>query len=134
MEPVRKLDQQDADVTRHRDDHLADVLGLRELARAELELVELREAVDDVRDFVAELLFQRLQRDIGVLDGVVQERRGQRRRIEAKLGEDPRDRERVLDERLTRSPVLAFVGALGAPRRPVRAPGCRPSGCRPSPS
>ncbi len=55
MQPVGKLDQQDPDVPGHRDDHLADVLGLGKLARLELELVELREAVDDLRDILAEL-------------------------------------------------------------------------------
>ena len=56
VEPVGELDQQDADVARHRHDHLAHVLGLRQLAGLELQLVELRQAVDDLGDVVAELL------------------------------------------------------------------------------
>ena len=109
VEPVRELDQQDADVARHRDDHLADVLGLRELARLELELVELGQAVDDLGDVVAELAADRLERHGGVLDGVVQEPGLERRRVQPEIREDQRDRERVLDERFARQPVLPGV-------------------------
>ena len=56
VQAVGELHEQDADVARHRDDHLADVLRLGELAAAELQLVQLGEPVDDPRDLVAELL------------------------------------------------------------------------------
>ena len=59
VQAVGELDEQDADVARHRDDHLADVLGLRQLAGAELDLVELGQAVDDPGDLVAEPLLER---------------------------------------------------------------------------
>ncbi len=95
VEAVGELDQEDADVARHRHDHLADVLGLLLLARAELEPVELREPVDDARDLGAELLLDVRERDLGVLDGVVQQRGLERGRVEAQIGEDVRDRERV---------------------------------------
>jgi hypothetical protein len=75
VQPVRELDQQDPDVAGHRDDHLADVLGLLVLAAAERQRVELGEAVHDARDLAAELVVELRDAHVGVLDGVVQERR-----------------------------------------------------------
>ena len=141
VQPVRQLDHQDARVAGHRDDHLADRLGLGRVA--ELDLVQLGDAVDQVRDLVAEVGAQPLQRVVGVLDGVVQQRRDQRRRVHAELGEDRRDGERVRDVRVAGLAVLALVlllgdvvGALqqhqvglgvqrrGAPRPAAPAPAC----------
>jgi hypothetical protein len=48
VQPVGELDEDDADVARHREQHLAERLGLRLLARREAKLVELGEAVDEV--------------------------------------------------------------------------------------
>ena len=98
------------DVARHRDDHLADRLGLR--AVAVLDLVELRDAVDQHRDFVAELRRQLVEAVVGVLDGVVQQGRGDRLRAEPQVGEDLRDRERVGDVRLAALPLLSVVGRV----------------------
>ena len=55
VEPVGELDQDDAHVLRHRDDHLAVVLGLRLLAGLEARPGQLRDALDELRDLVAEL-------------------------------------------------------------------------------
>ena len=54
VQPVGELDQQDADVLRHRDEHLAHRRGLLLLPRVELEPVELGDAVDDRGDVGAE--------------------------------------------------------------------------------
>ena len=53
VQPVGELDDQHAGVARHRHDHLADRLGLGRIA--ELDLVELGHAVDQLRDLGAEL-------------------------------------------------------------------------------
>ena len=50
VQPVGELDQHDAHVARHRQQHLAEVLGLRLLGRRKLQAVELRYAVDELRD------------------------------------------------------------------------------------
>ena len=55
VEPVGELDQDDPDVLGHRDDHLPVVLGLGVLAALELDPRQLRDALDEVRDLVAEL-------------------------------------------------------------------------------
>ena len=53
VQPVGELDDEDADVAGHRDDHLAHRLGLGGLAVGHL--VELGDAVDEHRDLVAEV-------------------------------------------------------------------------------
>ena len=78
METVRELDQDDPHVLGHRDDQLAVVLGLRLLAALELDARQLRHALDEVRDLVAELGADVVERDVGVLDGVVEKRRRER--------------------------------------------------------
>ena len=53
---VGELDQHDAQVARHRHQHLAEVFGLRFLVRLELDLVELGEAIDQLGHMFAETL------------------------------------------------------------------------------
>src|SRR6185369_9478609 len=55
VEAVGELDQDHADVLRHRDNHLPVVLRLRLLAALELDARQLRHALDELRDLVAEL-------------------------------------------------------------------------------
>src|SRR6266508_192546 len=99
--PVGELDEQDADVLRHRDDHLAEVLGLLLLLGVRgRELGELRDAVDEVRDLRAEQLGDLLLRREGVLDRVVEEPGDDGRFVELQLREDACDLERVDEVRL----------------------------------
>ena len=113
VQTVGKLDHQDPDVLGHRDDHLADGLGLRRLAV--LDLVELGDAVDEHGHLVAELVAQVAQVVVGVLDGVVQERGREGRRGHAQLGQDGRHRERMGDVGVAALALLAAVGACGRP-------------------
>jgi len=54
VKPVGELDQDDAHVARHGEQHLAEVLGLRVLGALELDAVELGDAVDQLGDRLAE--------------------------------------------------------------------------------
>ena len=119
VEPVGELDQDHADVLRHRDDQLPVVLGLGVLAALELDPGQLRDALDEVGDLVAELVLDLLGLVLGVLDDVVEERGGDRLLVELELGEDLRDAERVVDELLARAALLPLVGA--SPRTRTRA-------------
>jgi hypothetical protein len=110
VQAVGELDDEHPDVLRHRDDHLADGLGLRRVAV--LDLVELRDAVDEHRDLVAEVGAHLVERVRGVLDRVVQQGRRRRLRADAEVGEDLRDRDRVRDVRLAALALLPLVGAL----------------------
>ncbi len=98
VQAVGELDQDDPHVGGHRDHHLAVVVGLRLVARLEGDAGQLRDAVDDRGDLLAEALADLLERGRGVLDRVVQQRRAQRLGVQAHARADPRDADRVHDE------------------------------------
>ncbi len=119
VQAVGELDQQDADVARHRDDHLADVLGLLLLPGPELEPIQLGEAIDDARDLGSEVVLDRLDGRERVFHGVVQEGGFQRRGVETEVGEDLGDRHGVRDEVFTRLALLSLVRGLRERERPL---------------
>src|SRR5215207_8524305 len=108
VEPVGQLDEDDAHVVHHREEHLADVLGLLLLARLVADVGEFREAVHEVRDLLAEGVADDLGVDERVLDHVVQEPRGDRDLVEAHVGEDVGDFQGVHE-----------VGLAGGARLPL---------------
>ncbi len=73
VEPVGELDEDDADVLGHGQEHLADVLGLLLLVGQRAELAELRDAVDEAGHVGAEVLLDIAQRVLGVLRDVVEQ-------------------------------------------------------------
>jgi hypothetical protein len=83
VQAVGELDEDDPDVRGHRHDHLAVVLGLRLVARLERDAGELRDAVDEAGDLLAELGADLVERRRRVLDGVVQQRGDERLGVEA---------------------------------------------------
>ncbi len=110
VQPVGELDHQDPDVLGHGHDHLADGFRLRGLAEADL--VQLGDAVHQHGDFRAELGLQVIQGVGGVLDGVVQERRGQGGSAEPEFGQDGGHRHRVGDVGVPALALLAPVAAF----------------------
>jgi len=97
VQTVTELDQDDADVRRHGDDHLAVVLGLFFLLRVEVHLGELGDPVNEHGDLLAELLLDPLQRRTRILHDVVHERRGDGHRVELELGGVERRAQRMMD-------------------------------------
>jgi len=87
------------------------------LAALELDPRQLRDALDEVGDLVPELRANLLGADLRVLDNVVQQRRRDRLLVEPELRADLGRSERVVDERLARSPLLARVRVRGEPER-----------------
>jgi hypothetical protein len=112
VQAVRELDQDDAHVPRHRQKHLAVILGLRLGVGFELDLVELGDAVHQIGHGLAEVARDLGLGDGGVLHHVVEERGSQRLRIEVPLREDVGDRQRMGDVGLARLAELALVGLL----------------------
>ena len=110
VEPVGELDQDHAHVLGHRHDQLAVVLGLGVLPALELDAGQLRDALDERRDLVAELGAQLLDLDPGVLDDVVQQRCRERRLVELEARDDLGHAPWVVDELLARLAHLAGVG------------------------
>ena len=97
MHAVGELDQDHAQVAHHRQQHLAEVLGLRFLAALELDLIELGDAIDDLGDVVAEARGDVGLGDRRVFDDVVQDRADDGVGIEVQVGEDFGRRDRMGD-------------------------------------
>jgi hypothetical protein len=100
VKPVRELDQDDAHVARHREQHLPEVLGLRLFVRLEFDAIELGDAVDELGDALAEVARDLRLGDGGVFRHVMQQRRSECLRVHVPLREDVCDGERVGDVRL----------------------------------
>ena len=73
VQTVGQFHQDDADVGHHGEQHLADAFGLALLARIEVDLAQLGDAVDTARHVVAELVADFLDGGGGVLHDVVQQ-------------------------------------------------------------
>ncbi len=110
---VGELDQDDAHVARHRQQHLAEGFGLRFLAGRELELVELGQAVDEVGRGCPEALDQLGLGDAAVLHRVVHQRGHEGLRVELPLGAQAGHRDRVRDVGLAAGAELAQVRLVG---------------------
>ena len=111
VEPVGELDDDDAHVLGHGHEHLSDVLGLLLLHRPRTaELAQLRDAVDQARDFAAKSLLDLGDREVGVLRNVVQQGCGERLGVHLERGQVVRDSNRVGDVLLARAAQLALVG------------------------
>ena len=106
---VGELDQDDAQVARHGEQHLPEVLGLLLLARAEVDLADLGDAVHQRRDLGTEGLLDLLQGSERVLDGVVQEPRRNARHVEPEVGDDAGHLERVREVGLAGEATLPVV-------------------------
>ena len=95
VQAVGELDQEHADVVGDREQQLAQVLGLLGLARDQLQPLQLGEPLDQRADLVAEDVVDLGARRLGILDGVVQQRRDDGGVVELEVGEDRRDFERM---------------------------------------
>ena len=122
VQAVGELDQDDPDVVGHRDHHLAVVLGLAVVAALEGDAGQLRHAVDELADLLAELLAHLVERRARVLDRVVQQRRAERGRVEPHAGADLGHADRVDDEVLAARPALVRVALAGEDERPLDEP------------
>ena len=106
MQAVGELDQHDANVVRHRDDHLAEILGLLFLAALKRDLRDLRHAVHELRDLWTKVCLHLGQRRMRIFDDVVQKAGDDRRHVELELRDNHRDVERMSDVRLARFALL----------------------------
>ena len=128
VQPVGELDEHDADVLGHRQEHLPDVLGLLLLVAVGAELRQLRDAVDELRDLGAEALLDVGEAVLGVLGDVVEQRRRDRDRVDPEVGQDLGRRDRVGDVRLARRPDLASRAPRPRGRTRARPARGRPAG------
>ena len=117
VEAIGELDQDDPDVRGHRDHHLPVVLGLLLVAALERDACELRDAVDELADLLAECGLDVLERRARVLDRVVEQRRADRLGVEAHARADLCDADGVGDEVLAGLALLIGVALAGEAER-----------------
>src|SRR5438309_2424730 len=113
VQTIAQLDEDDAHVLRHGDEHLADVLRLVLLRGADVDLAELRDSVDQLGHRLSEGGADVVPGQRGVLDGVVQQGRHERVCVQTKLGKDAGDRQRMLDVGIAGQPEMPFVRVGG---------------------
>ena len=118
VEAIGELDEDDADVVDHRQEHLAEVLRLALFARRERDGAELGDAFDDVRHFRTEELLDALDRRERVLHHVVEQAGGDGDGVELHVGEKVGDGERMNEVRLA---GMAHLSAVLERREDVRA-------------
>ena len=113
MQAVGQLDEDHADVVDHGQEHLAHVLRLALLARGEIDLADLGDALDDVRHLLAEFLLDLLDGDRGVFHRVVQQAGGDGDRVQLHVRQHVCDFQGVREVGLARGALLALVVAQG---------------------
>ena len=109
MEAIGELDQDDADVIHHRQQHLAEVLGLPFLARGEPNRADLGHPFHDMGHFRAEELADAVDGGQRVFDNVVQQPGRDRHRIELHVCQKVRNGKWMNQIGLTRVANLAAV-------------------------
>ena len=127
-----ELDQNDADVLDHRQQHLAQVLRLRRAflgvagRRGRADDAHSRDAGDERRDVVAEFCGDRVGVERARDGQPQQQRRADRIRIELQAGQDRRRAQRAVERRFAvghRGVAAARTARTRAPRRTTRARG-----------
>ena len=109
VKTIRELDENHADVVDHREQHLAEVLGLPLLARRERNRADLGHAFDDMRDFGPEELVDPLDVGERVFDDIVEEAGRDRDDVELEVGQEIGDLERMHHIGLARMAHLPLV-------------------------
>ena len=113
VQAVGELDQEHADVVGDRQQQLAQILGLLGFARNQFQPLQLGKAFDQRADLVAEDVIDLGARRLGILDGVVQQRRHDGGVIELEPGKDRRDLERVREKGIAGGSGLRAVRLHG---------------------
>ena len=116
VQAITELDEQNANITAHRDEHLAQRLGLG--SGPVVHLIELGDTVNEVGDRLSILGSELFERVVRVLDGVMQQRCDKRRGRHAHLRQDGRNGDRMGDIRFTRLahlPTVVFLGSAVGP-------------------
>jgi hypothetical protein len=121
VQAVRELHENHADVVHHREQHLAEILGLPLFARGEGDRADFRDTFDHVRHLGTEELLDSLDGGQRVLDNIVQQPGRDGDRVHFDVGQEVSDGERVDQVGLARmadlSPVLERREHVSAPEQ-----------------
>ena len=113
VQSIGELDQNDADIFRHRKEHFAIGLELLIFLRFERDAPELGDAVDERGNLGTEHILNLVELKDGVLDHIMQEGGGDRFVVEVQFGQDLSDLQRVIDIGFAGGALLFFVPFLG---------------------
>ena len=113
VQPVRQLDENDAHVTRHRQQHLAERLGLRFLAGRELQPVEFGQAIHQIGGRRTEAFDQLGLGDAAIFHRVVHQRGHDGLRVKLPVRTQPGDGDWVGDVGLTAGAKLTQMRTVG---------------------
>ena len=91
VQAIGELDDDDADIADHREEHLAEALGLAILGGEEVKLGELGDAIDAAGNFGSELLPDILAGDAGVFNHVMQQAGLEAHHVHPHIGQDVGD-------------------------------------------
>ena len=117
VQAVGQLDDDDADIVHHGQQHFAEALGLAVLGGEEIQLAELGDAVHAARHFVAEILADLVGGHAGVFDDVVQQAGFDGHQVHAHVGQDVGHHQRVHHVGLAGLAQLSFVQFGGRAKR-----------------
>ena len=110
MGAVSQLDENDADILHHRHNHLAEVLCLRFFLVTEFQLIQLRNAFDQLRHAFTKQLFHVLVSGRCIFDHVMQQRGHEGFMVELHFRQNTGYGNRMGDIRLTAGACLSLVG------------------------
>ncbi len=113
MQAIRQLDEDDANIFRHRQGHFLEVLGLPELHRIKFDMGELADTIDQFGDLFAELGANVLFVDACVLNHIVQQGGHQALGVHVHASENAGYRQRMGNVWFSATAGLTVMGLLG---------------------
>ena len=109
VQAVGQLDEHDANVVRHREQHLAEIFRLLFLMALERDLADLRDAVDEMHHVLPELALEFFGRGHRVLKRVMEQCGNDGGHVRLQGRQHTGDRDRMLQIGLARTAPLPFV-------------------------
>jgi len=110
VQTIGELDQDDAQITHHREQHFAERFRLRFFSTFELDLIEFCDAIDDLGDGFTKATRQLFFGDRRIFDDIMQDRGDDRVGVDLETREDDARCNGVGDVGLARFSFLPFVG------------------------
>ena len=109
VQAVGQFHHHHPNIVDHGQQHLADILGLARFRSEQVEPADFGGAFHQARHIRAEMFGDRLQRNFGVFDHIVQQRGANGRNVQFHVREDVRDFHRMGKERLARQARLGLM-------------------------
>jgi hypothetical protein len=113
VQAVGELDEQHADIGRHGQHQLAEILRMLGMVRLQLDAGELGDAVDEARHFLAEELLDLLQGRVRVLDRIVEQAGDDGSAVELHARQQLGDAQGMGEVGIARGPALGAMGLHG---------------------